>query len=210
MSPTTQTAQTSQTAPTHVAGPRPGDNAPAAPQHLEAPPAREPYAGPIVFCLLSGQPDFSGFVSGPQGLRFLPVGRAPDGRHIGVAACYPSEKAVVQAAHSEEYLAGSWNELLARTEYAPFVAWQVLTANRGWVPEQELAEGDEVERTARGHKLRRPPLADAAGGFDPDYVPSAGTTRVVFVDGDDDRVQVVRTGPDGVRGWYEVRTVPLP
>lgn len=179
------------------------------PARLDAPPVRETYQGPVVFCLLTGEPDFSGFVSGPQGLRFLPVGHLPDGRQIGVAACYPSEKAVVQAAHPEEYLAGSWNELLARTDHAPFVAWQVLTANRGWVREQELTAEDTVERTPRGHKLRRPPLSDAARGFDPDHVPPAGTTRVVYVAEGDDRVQVVRTGPDGVRAWYEVQTAPV-
>lgn len=199
--------ETAAPQPPVAAGERPGSAVPQAPQ-LEARPVREAYNGPVVFCLLSGEPDFSGFISGPQGLRFLPVGRMPDGRRVGVAACYPSEKAYVQAAHADEYLAGSWNELLTRTEYAPYVAWQVQTRNRGWIPEQEVADDDTVERTARGHKLRRPPLKDAAGGFDPDYVPAVGTVRVVHVEGGEDRMQVVRTGRDGKRGWYDVQTSP--
>ncbi|HEX7239353.1 MAG TPA: hypothetical protein VF263_03725, partial [Longimicrobiaceae bacterium] len=76
----------------------------------------------------------------------------------------------------------------------------------GWVPEQQLADDDQVERTPRGHKHRRPPLSDASRGFDPDYVPGVGTLRVVAVQGGDDRVQVVRTGPDGAAGWYDVHT----
>ncbi|MBV9772652.1 MAG: hypothetical protein JO040_01800 [Gemmatimonadetes bacterium] len=201
------TTQTDTEQPPLTTTETPGGPGAAAP-HLDARPARETYNGPVVFCLVSGEPDFSGFVFGPQGLRFLPVGRIPDGRLVGIAACYPSEKAYVQAAHPDEYLAGSWNELLARTEYAPYVAWQVLTRNRGWVAEQDLAAGDQVERTVRGHKLRRPPLADAAQGFDPDFVPAVGTLRVVSVEGADDRVQIVRTGPDGSAGWYEVQSTP--
>ena len=194
--------------PESVSAPPAGEAAAQA-GRLEAPAAAQAYQGPVVFCLLRGEPDFSGFLFGPQGLRFHPVGRLPDGRYLGVAACYPSDKAVVQAAHPDEYVAGSWNELLSRTEYAPHVAWQVLTRERGWIPEPLLAPGDEVVRTPRGHKLRRPPLPDAAESFDPDYVPARGTTRVVYVDGGDDRVQVVRTGPDGVPAWYDVQTAPV-
>jgi hypothetical protein len=179
---------------------------PAAPApRMDAPPVTPAYNGPLAFCLVEGAPGFDGLVPGPQGKRYLVVGALPDGRRLGVAGVYPQEMAILKAAHPDEYVADSWNALLV-SPYAAAVAWEVRTANRGWVPEAALEPEDRVERTSRGHRLRRPPIADGAAGFDPDHVPAVGTTRVVAVPGGEDRVQIVRTGADGVRDWYEVPT----
>lgn|GEM_PF-6592387 len=163
------------------------------------------------FCIVQPDSVYPERAYGPQGKLYTVVGRLPDGRAIGASEVYPSELAIIASpAHGEEYLGSSWNDLLAGP-YAAQVDWlvEVEDADGGtrWMREAELTD-ETVLRTPAGHRRRRPPVSlFGAERFDPDHVPAVGTVRVLSVEGGDDRVQVVRTGPGGERAWYDVQTL---
>ena len=166
------------------------------------------------FCFVQPTDGFPDRAYGPQGKMYTIVGTTSDGRSVGVAEVYPSELAIIASpAHRGEYLGATWNEVMAGP-HADAIDWMVQVEdpeNRGQqklVREREAA-GGEVARTALGNPLRRPPVpAFGAEQFDPDYLPAVGTVRVLSVEGANDRVQVVRTGADGVPAWYDLQTAP--
>ena len=165
------------------------------------------------FCFVQPNDGFPDRAYGPQGKMYTIVGSTPDGRSIGVAEVYPSELAIIASpAHRDEYLGSTWNEVLAGP-HGDAIDWAVQVEDpeqrgaRKWV-RASGADAERVVRTSRGNAARKPPVpAFGAEAFDPDYVPPVGSLRVVPVDGGDDRVEVVRTGPDGEAAWYEVQTV---
>jgi hypothetical protein len=184
------------------------------PSEIATPPSpADPYGGTLAFCIVPGPVNpYLRVVYGPQSQQFTPIGDLPDGRYIGVAFLSPETLAIIRGAHARpdspggQYLCSTWNELLTMTEMTAHVAWLVQLEDGTWKLERDLTDGDAVVRTPAGHKMRRPPVNAGTSGYDPDYVPPVGTTRVVRVEGAVDREEVVLTGPDGVADWYDRRT----
>lgn len=165
-------------------------------------PRPQAYEGPMAFCFVTGEPDFRGFVYGPQAQQFTPIGEMPDGRKIGVCGLYPETLSIIRGAHPDEFICSTWNELLTRTDLTPHLAWMVQLEDGSWKLERDLDADDAVRRTPAGHKTRRPPVDAGLAAFDPDHVPAVGTRRVIPVDGGVDREQVVLSDAQGRRHWH--------